>query len=162
MRRRAVEAMQETVGAWSDLFLRYDADWMIDAGAHSGVTFVLFLSCSRLIAFIEAAAPRSIVFRYACAPTATRSYLATVCVLFFLFLFLSFFRSVGDVAFSEYFCTIAVFSSYGEYVVPFFSLPAGVFLPCDHGTGWTFDISLCENSVNQTNTKGKNRQGSSR
>ena len=38
----------------------------------------------------------------------------------------------GDVAFSEYFfCTIAVFSLYGECAVRFF-LPDGVFLPCDH------------------------------
>ena len=34
------------------------------------------------------------------------------------------------VAFSESFCTIAVFSLYGEYVVRYF-LPNGVFLPCD-------------------------------
>ena len=31
-----------------------------------------------------------------------------------------------------FFCTIAVFSLYGEYVVRFF-LPDGVFLLCDHG-----------------------------
>ena len=41
---------------------------------------------------------------------------------FFLFLFLLFFVSsffcfFGDVAFSEYFCTITIFSLYGEYVV---------------------------------------------
>ena len=33
---------------------------------------------------------------------------------------------------TDTFCTIAVFSLYGEYVVRFF-LPNGVFLPCDHG-----------------------------
>ena len=38
----------------------------------------------------------------------------------------------GDVALSEYFCTIAICSLYGEYIVRFF-LPGGVFLPCDHG-----------------------------
>ena len=41
----------------------------------------------------------------------------------------------GEVAFSEYFCTIAVFSLYGENVVRSF-LPDGVFLPCDHGLGF--------------------------
>ena len=34
--------------------------------------------------------------------------------------------------FPSIFCTIAVFSLYGEYVVRSF-LPNGVFLPCDHG-----------------------------
>ena len=34
--------------------------------------------------------------------------------------------------FSEYFCTVAIFSLYGEYVVRSF-LPDDVFLPCDHG-----------------------------
>ena len=31
------------------------------------------------------------------------------------------------------FYTFAVFSLFGEYVVRFFSLSDGVFLPCDHG-----------------------------
>ena len=44
------------------------------------------------------------------------------------------------------FCTISTFSLYGEYVVRSF-LPNGVFLPCDHGLD--FEISLCENSINQ-------------
>ena len=48
------------------------------------------------------------------------------CFCFFLFLFLWRF------AFSKYFCTIAVFSLYEEYVVRF-SLPGGVLLPCDPG-----------------------------
>ena len=78
----------------------------------SGVTFVLFRF--RLYAFVEAAALRSIVLRYAYAPTTTRSYLTTVCVLF-SFLFLPFFRFFGDVAFPEYFCTTTAFSLYGGY-----------------------------------------------
>ena len=49
-----------------------------------------------------------------------------------MFLFPVFFCFFGDVAFSEYFCTITVFSLYGEYVVRF-PLPDGVYLPCDHG-----------------------------
>ena len=52
-----------------------------------GVTLVLFCFVFRLYAFVEAAALRSIVLRYAGAPIATR---------FFFFFFL-------DVAFSEYF-----------------------------------------------------------
>ena len=78
--------------------------------------FASYLSYS----FIGAAALRSIVLRYAGAPIATR-------VSFFfplVYLDMSLFPSI--------FCTIAVFSLYGEYVVRF-SLPNGVFLPCDHG-----------------------------
>ena len=62
------------------------------------------------------------VLQYACAPTATCSY---QCLRPFLFFF-------GDVAFSEYFCTITVFYLYGEYAVRFF-LPDGGYLPYDHG-----------------------------
>ena len=58
------------------------------------------------------------VLRYASVPTAARVS--------------SVFPFFGDVAFSEYFCTITVLCLYGEYVVRFF-LPGGVFLPCDHG-----------------------------
>ena len=57
--------------------------------------------------------------------------------------FLCFF---GDVAFSEYFCVITVFSLYGEYVVLVrFFLPGGFFYLVT--TGWIFDISVCENSI---------------
>ena len=74
----------------------------------------------RLYTFVEAATLRSIVLRYAGAPIATR-----VSFIFpFIFLEMSLFPSI--------FCTIAVFSLYGEYVVRSF-LPDGVFLPCDHG-----------------------------
>ena len=83
----------------------------------SGVTFVFVLLRFRLYAFVEAAALRSIVLRYAGAPIATR-------VFVFVFSFCLF----GDVAFSEYFCTIAAFSLYREYVVRSI-LPNGVFLP---------------------------------
>ena len=86
----------------------------------SGVAFVLFffaLLCFvfRLYAFVEAAALRSIVLRYAGAPIATR-----VC----------FVLEVSP--FSSIFCTISAFSLYGKYVVRSF-LPNCVFLPCDHG-----------------------------
>ena len=58
----------------------------------------------------------------------------------FLYLEMSLFPSI--------FCTISAFSLYGEYVVRSF-LPNGVFLSCDHGLD--FDISICENSINQSN-----------
>ena len=71
----------------------------------------------RLYAFVEAAALRSIVLRYAGVPIATRLSF----VLFFPFCLF------GDVAFSEFFfCAISSFSLYGEYVVRSF-LPDGVF-----------------------------------
>ena len=50
----------------------------------SSVTFVCFCFVFVFLAFITAAALRSIVPRYACAPAVTRNYLATVCVLFCL------------------------------------------------------------------------------
>ena len=78
--------------------------------------------------FVEAAVLCSIVLRYAGAPIATRASL----FLFFPFVYLemSLFPSI--------FCSIAVFSLYGEYVVCFF-LPDGVcfFLVT---TGCIFDI----------------------
>ena len=84
----------------------------------SDVTFVLFRV--RLYAFIEAAALRSIVPRYAGAVTATRVS------SFFPFV------SLEMMPFPSTFCTIAISSSYGECVIRFF-LPGGDFLPCDHG-----------------------------
>ena len=62
------------------------------------------------------------------------------------------FTLFGDVAFSEYFCTITIFSLYGEYVVRFF-LPGGVFLPCDHGLDLLHHLILCENSIIQINNR---------
>ena len=79
------------------------------------------------VAFIEAAALRSVVLVDMHAPRqphALVTYLVTTICVSFCF--------VGDVAFSEYFWTIAIFSLYGEYIVRSFLLD-GVFLPCDHG-----------------------------
>ena len=76
----------------------------------------------RLYAFVEAAALRSIVLRYAGAPTAT---------LFFSSSFFPFVHSEMSL-FPTILCTIAVFSLYEEHVVRSF-LPDGVLLPCDHG-----------------------------
>ena len=77
------------------------------------VQYIVF----RLYVFVEAAALRSIVLRYAGFPIATR-------VSFFLL----FFFLIGDVVFSEYFlyhfCFLFVWTI--EYVVRSF-LPGGVF-----------------------------------
>ena len=62
---------------------------------------------------------------------------------FFLFSF----SSVGDVAFSEYFFCVVVFSLYGEYVVRSF-LPDGVFLPRDHnGLDYVRIQSIKKNTI---------------
>ena len=72
---------------------------------------LFFMFRVRLFAFTEAAALRSIVLHYACAPTATCSNLTTFrvlfCSCFFLFLFLwrcRFFREL---------CTTTIYSLYG-------------------------------------------------
>ena len=84
----------------------------------------------RLYAFVEAAALRSTVLRYAGAPIATR-------VFFF-----------GNVAFSEYFFVplpLSLCMESTSYVLSF----RMVFFYL--GTsGWIFDSSLCENSINQS------------
>ena len=73
-----------------------------------GVKFVLFcfvLFRFRLYAFVEAAALRSIVLRYAGAPIARRVS------FFFPFVYLEM------PLFPSIFCTISAFSLYGEHVV---------------------------------------------
>ena len=97
------------------------------------VGFVLFRF--HLYTFIEAAALRSVVLRYAGAPTATRVSSS------FSFCFF------GDIAFPEYFCTIAVFSLYGEYALCFSFWVVLFYLVT---TGWIVCISLCGNSTNQS------------
>ena len=79
-------------------------------------------SINRLYAFVEAAALRSIVLRYAGAPIATRG---SFCFVLDMSLFPSFFF----VPFPLSLC-ITVWTR--EYVLRSF-LPNGVFLPCDHG-----------------------------
>ena len=89
------------------------------------VCFVVL--CFRLYALTEAAALSSIVFRYAGAPIATR-----VSFIFpFVYLEMSLFPNT--------FCTIAVFSLYGEHVVRF-PLPENVFLPRDHGLNFLHQL----------------------
>ena len=70
----------------------------------------------------------------------------TVCVCCCLFLFL-----YRDVSFSEYFCTITVFSlSNKESTCTSYVIPFRMVFFCLVTTGWIFDISLCENSINQS------------
>ena len=87
-----------------------------------GVKFVLFLF--RLHTYIEVAALRSIILRYAGAPTAKGVS------SFFPFV------SLEMSLFSSAICTIAVISLCGEYVVHF-SLADGVF----------YISLLCKNSI---------------
>ena len=92
----------------------------------------------RLYAFIEAAALRFIVLRYAGALLATR-----VSFFFhFLYLEMSLFPSI--------FCTIAVFSLHGEYVVRSFLLDAFFYLVT---TGWVFTSTYVKIQSNQSNQK---------
>ena len=89
----------------------------------------------RPYAFVEAAAFRLIVLRYAGAPIATR--------VFILFLF-------GEVAFSVFVFFLPLpFSLCLEstsYVLSFKMLVFFYLVT----TGWIFDISSCENSINQS------------
>ena len=87
----------------------------------AGVTFVWLYFLFVIFVSNEAATLRSIVTRYACAPTATRSYVANVCVLSFFFFF-------GSVAFSEYSLYHCRFLSCMEstsYLVRFFQVSFG-------------------------------------
>ena len=105
----------------------------------SGVTFVLVCFVFHLYAFVEAAALRLIVLRYAGVPIATR-------VSFFLS-FSFFCRLFGDVTFSEYF--LRFLFVYEERVRRTF-FPSGCCFFYLATTGWIFDISLCKNSINQS------------
>ena len=104
--------------------------WFADAmTSYSGVTFVLFCFVLlsfifRLYAFVEAAALRSIVLRYAGAPTATR---VSFFFPFFVYLETSLFPSIFLYHFRFLFFVWTI-----EYVLRSF-LPDGAFLPCDHG-----------------------------
>ena len=107
----------------------------------SGVTFVLFRF--RIFAFIEAAALCSIVLRYACAPTVTRSYLTSACVLFrFIYLF---FVSLEISLFPSTFVPLpySLCMESTSYVFLF----RMIFLPCGHGLDfchlmWDFSQSM--------------------
>ena len=95
------------------------------------VCFVLL--CFRLYAFVEVAALRSTVLRYASATIATR--------VFFFFFF-------GDVAFSEYFFVpfpLSLCMESTSYVLSF----RMVFFNYVTQDGFLY-ISLCDNSINQS------------
>ena len=101
--------------------------WFADAMAFFLWCHVCFVLLRFLYAFVEAAALRSVVLRYAGVTIATRVSL------------------FGDVACSEYFFRFL-----------FVSRVRGTFFPSGWcffylvTTGWIFDISLCENSINQS------------
>ena len=93
---------------------------------------------TRLYAFVEAAALRSIVLRNASAPIATRVFF---CFLFFVF---------GDVVFSEYFFVAFPLSLCMESTSYVLSFRMAFFHLVT--TGWIFYLSLLfENSINQSN-----------
>ena len=104
----------------------------------SGVTFVLFCFVFRLYAFVEAAALRSIVLRYAGVPIATR-------VSFFYFFPLFFGGLFGDVALSECF-----FRFLFVWRVRRTFSPSGWCFFYLVTTTSIFDISLCENSIKKS------------
>ena len=101
----------------------------------SGVTFLLFWLRFRFYAFVEAAALRPVVLRYAGAPIATYDL-----YIYLLFLF-------GDGAFSEYFFVLFPLSLRMESTSYVLSFRMVVFYPMT--MGWILYISLCENSINQ-------------
>ena len=125
----------------------------------SGVKFVFYFCL--VFVFLLSLKPRPFVqssfvlrssffvLRYACAPTATRSYLTTVCVLFLLFCFFLFFFFFLDMSLFPSFFVPLLFSLCMEstsYVFPF----RMVFF-CLVTASWVFDIiSLCENSINES------------
>ena len=118
----------------------------------SGVTFGLFYF---VFVFLLLLKPRPFVqsffvLRYACDPTATRSYITTVCVLsrfcFFLFLFLwryRFFRV----------CFHRVTRFLFVWRVRRTFSPLRMVLLYLVTTGWIFDISSCESSIKSKSTR---------
>ena len=92
----------------------------------SGVTFVLFCFVFRLNAFVEAAALRSIVLRYAGVPIATRVSFFFVFPFFYVYLEMSLFPSILFIYLFYFYHFRILFVWHGEYVVRSF-LPDGVF-----------------------------------
>ena len=109
------------------------------------LSLVLRLFCFVFVvfAFTEAAALRSIVLRYACAPTAIRSYHC-------LHPFSPCFCSLEMSVFPSIFVPLPCSSLYGEYVVHFF-LTDGGFLPYDYGLGFLHQLMReFDQSINQS------------
>ena len=118
----------------------------------SGVTFVLFCFVFRLYGFVEAAALRSIVLRYAGVPIATRVsfFFFPFYFIFYLFVYLFIYLFIficlfGGVAFSEYFLVLFPLPLCMESASCVLSFRMVFFYPV--ATGWIFDISLCESSI---------------
>ena len=110
------------------------------------VMFVLFFPFSYFCLFIQAAVLRSIVVPR--QPHAGTEQLSVV-VASFLFCFVTFFVLWRCRFFRVFLYHYRFPFLYGEYVVRF-SLPDGVFPPCDHGLNFWHQL-ICENSINQSN-----------
>ena len=119
-------------------------DWQVPCYLFQVLRFFGLISLSSFFSSIEAVAPRSIVPRYKCAPTATRSSLITSRVLLFVCLF---FIALEMSLFPSTFCAITVKFLYGEYVVCY---PFQLVLYHLVSTGWIVDISLREKSSRQS------------
>ena len=113
----------------------------------SGVTFVLFCFVFRLHAFVEAAALRPIVFRYAGVPIATCFSSFLRFSPFFVYLEMSLFPSICFVPFPLSLCMEST-----SYVLSFRMV---FFLPWDHGLNFLHQLMLEFNqSVNHIITAG--------
>ena len=111
--------------------------------------FCFVLLCFRLYAFVEAAALRLIVLRYAGAPIAARvSFFFSA----FVYLEMSLFPSIFVVVpFPLSHCMESTSLVLSFRMMVFFYLVT---------TGWIFDISLYENSINQSiNIKSMDQPG---
>ena len=99
----------------------------------------------RLYAFVEAAALRSIVLRYAGASIATRASFS---------FFLSFIWRYRF--FRVFFVPLLPFSLINSTEITPYVLSFRMVFFYLVTTGWTFDISLCENSINQSINQSSN------
>ena len=132
-------ALVETRHKWRELV---SSGRLVCRRCHAVFSLVLRLFCfaSFFRAFVEAAALRSNVLRYAGVP------IAITCFSLFLFFFICrFFR----VLFLYHFRFLSVWQYYRVRRTFF---PSGWYFFYLVTTGWIFDISLlCENSINQSN-----------
>ena len=101
--------------------------------------FVLFRF--RIFAFTEAAALRSIVSSMCMRPD-SHTQLPSNCLRPFLFSFIHLFLFFGDVAFSDYFCTILPFSPCTESTsYPWYVFSSGWYFSTLETTVWIFYVS---------------------
>ena len=112
----------------------------------SGVTFVLFCFVFRLYAFVEAAALRSIVLRYAVVPIAT-------CVsFFFFFLLFCCCLFIWRCRFFRVYIRFLFVMESTSYVLSFRMV---FFLPCDLGLDFFTSAYVRIQSINQSIGPGR-------